>query len=109
LNFQGALETGVLADNPHSGKYAFWSNKGDESDMTLTREFDFSTLTSNIEMDYWIWYDLETDFDFAYLEYSEDGKEWKIILQSPAHPSTNQVITTDAVGMIPAMAGRRNH
>ncbi|GAP20845.1 immune inhibitor A domain-containing protein [Leptolinea tardivitalis] len=79
LNFQGALEIGVLADNPHSGKYAFWSNKGDESDMTLTREFDFSTLTSNIEMDYWIWYDLETDFDFAYLEYSEDGKEWKII------------------------------
>jgi hypothetical protein len=79
LNFQGVLETGVLAENTHSGKYAFWSNKGDESDMTLTREFDFTSVQSPIKMDYWIWYDLETDYDFAYLEYSEDGgTTWKI-------------------------------
>ena len=80
LNFQGVLETGVLAEDPHSGKYAFWSNKGDESDMTLTRDFDFSTAKSPVKMDYWIWYDLETDYDFAYLQYSEDnGETWTII------------------------------
>jgi len=79
LNFQGVLETGVLAENPHSGKYAFWSNKGDESDMTLTREFDFTNVKSPIKMDYWIWYDLEKDYDFAYLEYNEDGTSWKIM------------------------------
>ncbi|HEX7556632.1 MAG TPA: hypothetical protein VF338_08405, partial [Leptolinea sp.] len=79
LNFQGVLETGVLAESPHSGKYAFWSNKGDESDMTLTHEFDFTKATSPLNLEYWIWYDLETDYDFAYLEYSEDGTSWKII------------------------------
>lgn len=79
LTFQGVMETGVLAENPHSGKYAFWSNKGDESDMTLTREFDFANISSPINLDYWIWYDLEKDYDFAYLEYSVDGQSWTVI------------------------------
>lgn len=79
LSFQGVLETGVLAENPHSGDYAMWSNKGDESDMTLTQEFDFTKVTSPLHMEYWLWHDLETDYDYAYLEYSEDGEQWKII------------------------------
>jgi len=79
LDFQGVLETGVLAEDFHSGKYAFWSNKGDESDMTLTREFDFTEVSSPLTFEYWIWYDLEEDYDFAYLEYSEDGQAWTII------------------------------
>ncbi|HEX7556899.1 MAG TPA: hypothetical protein VF338_09760, partial [Leptolinea sp.] len=79
INFQGLLETKVVAEDPHSGKYAFWSNKGDESDMTLTQKFDFSNISSPLHLNYWIWYDLEKDYDFAYLEYSEDGQSWKII------------------------------
>jgi immune inhibitor A len=79
INFQGVLETGVVAENPHSGKYSFWSNKGDESDMTLTHTFDFTKVAAPINFDYWLWHDLETDYDFAYLEYSEDGQSWKII------------------------------
>lgn len=79
LIFQGQLETGVLGVEAHSGKYAFWSNKGDESDITLTREFDFTTVSSPLHLEYWIWYDLETDYDFAYLTYSEDGETWTII------------------------------
>lgn len=78
VDFQGVLETGVLEKNPHSGKYAFWSNKGDESDMTLTQEFDFAGQ-SKLTFEYWTWYDLEEDYDFAYLEYSEDGESWTII------------------------------
>ncbi len=79
LSFQGVLETGVLGEESHSGKYAFWSNKGDESDMTLTREFDFTKVSSPLHMEYWIWYELEKDYDFAYLTYSEDGQSWNIL------------------------------
>jgi immune inhibitor A len=79
LNFQGVLETGVFAENPHSGKFGFWSNKGDESDMTLTQTFDFSKQNSKLTLEYWTWYDLETDYDYAYLEYSEDGSSWTIM------------------------------
>ena len=34
LSFTGSTVTGLLPTSPNSGDYAFWSNKGDESDMT---------------------------------------------------------------------------
>jgi len=79
LSFTGSTVTGLLPINPYSGAYAFWSNKGDESDMTLTREFDFTNLSGPIELSYRTWYDIETDWDYLYLEVSEDGEAWQII------------------------------
>ncbi|HEX2696667.1 MAG TPA: hypothetical protein VHM28_03100, partial [Anaerolineales bacterium] len=74
LSFTGSTLAGVLPADPHSGKYAFWSNKGDESDMTLTHDFDFTNVSGSIEFDYWTWYDLEKGYDYLYLEASTDGK-----------------------------------
>ena len=79
LQFKGNPEVNVLPASPHSGKYAFWSNKGDESDMTLTRTFDFSQTSGQLTLQYAIWYDLEKDYDYAYLEVSEDGTNWQIL------------------------------
>lgn len=79
LEFQGVTTVGVLEPQAYSGTFAFWSNKGDESDMTLTREFDFSGVQSPIEISYRTWYNLEDDYDFAYLVASTDGKSWQII------------------------------
>jgi immune inhibitor A len=79
LHFEGATATGLLPANANSGKMAFWSNKGDESDMTLTQEFDFTNVTGPIDMTYQTWYDLEKDYDYAYVEASTDGKTWQIL------------------------------
>lgn len=79
LSFTGSTVTGLLPADPYSGDYAFWSNKGDESDMTLTREFDFTSVSGPIELSYRTWYDIETDWDYLYLEVSEDGETWQII------------------------------
>lgn len=79
LSFTGSTVTGLLPADPYSGDYAFWSNKGDESDMTLTREFDFTTVSGPIELSYRTWYDIEEDWDYLYLEVSEDGTTWEII------------------------------
>jgi immune inhibitor A len=79
LNFQGETTVGVLPENALSGDYSFWSNKGDESDMTLTQEFDFTGVSGELTLNYWTWYDLEVDYDYLYLEISEDGKQWEII------------------------------
>ncbi len=80
VSFKGASQVGVLQENPHSGKYAFWSNKGDESDMTLTHSFDFSNVQGPINIQYYTWYDLEKDYDYLYLEASADGgKTWQIL------------------------------
>ncbi len=34
LRFEGATSTRLVPSDPHSGEYAYWSNKGDELDMT---------------------------------------------------------------------------
>lgn len=78
----------VVPEDPHSGKFAFWSNKGDESDMTLTQSFDFTGVSGPITLSYWTWYNLEADYDYLYLEVSEDGQEWTI-LQTPSGTDEN--------------------
>ena len=79
LRFEGATSTRLLPADPHSGTYAFWSNNGDESDMTLTHEFDLGNVSSSITMNYWTWYDIEKDFDYLYVEASADGQHWEIL------------------------------
>ena len=79
LHFEGSIQVGVVPQNAHSGQYAFWSNKGDESDMTLTQTFDFSNVSGPLTINYWTWYDLETDYDYLYLAASEDGSHWQIL------------------------------
>jgi len=79
LQFNGSTSVGLLPADVHSGNYAFWSNKGDESDMTLTREFDLTGVSGPVDISYWTWYDIEEDWDYLYLEASTDGQTWEII------------------------------
>jgi immune inhibitor A len=79
LHFEGSTQVSVVPADPHSGSYAFWSNKGDESDMTLTRSFDFTNANGPLTLQYWTWYDLEKDYDYLYVEASTDGQTWQIL------------------------------
>jgi hypothetical protein len=88
LHFEGATTTRLMPFNPHSGSYAFWSNEGDESDMTLTHQFDLSGVASPVSMDYWTWYDIEKDYDYVYVEASSDGQHWTI-LKTPSGTASN--------------------
>ena len=86
LHFEGSSQVNLLPTAPHSGSFAFWSNQGDESDMTLTRQFDFSNTSGPLTLDYWTWYDIEKGYDYLYLEASTDGKRWQI-LKTPSGTS----------------------
>ncbi len=80
LSFEGLTTVKAVPGDPHSGEYAFWSNKGDESDMTLTRTFDFTGVEGPVSLDYWVWYDIEEGYDYLYLEVSTDGgNRWEIV------------------------------
>jgi hypothetical protein len=69
----------LVPNDPHSGKYFWWSNRGDNSDMTLTRAFDLTGL-SQATLKAWLWYDIEQDWDYAYIEVSTDGGQtWDIL------------------------------
>jgi len=79
---------GVLSTGANSGSYAFWSNYGNESDMTLTQTFDFTGKSGPITLNFSSWFDLETDYDYVYVEAREPGGEWKI-LQTPNGTDTS--------------------
>jgi hypothetical protein len=78
LRFEGSTQTELLPADPYSGDYAFWSNKGDESDMTLTRAFDFTDVSGPLTLSYQTWFDIELDWDYLYLLASTDnGATWE--------------------------------
>lgn len=79
IQFTGSTLANLLPVETHSGKYAFWSNKGNESNMTLTREFDFTNVSAPIQLSYWTWYDVEKDWDYVHLAASTDGQTWKLL------------------------------
>ena len=88
MHFAGSSTTRLLPANPHSGSYAYWSNEGDMSDMSLTHIFDLSSVSGPVSMNYWTWYDIEKDYDYIYVEASTDGQHWSF-LNTPSGTSSN--------------------
>jgi hypothetical protein len=79
IEFVGETQVKAVPNQPHSGVYQWWSNRGDDSDMTLTRNFDLSDV-DQATLQFWTWYDIEGDWDFAYVEVSTDGGQtWDIL------------------------------
>jgi immune inhibitor A len=79
LHFEGSIQIPLLPQNPHSGRYAFWGNKTDESDTLLDQSFDLTSYSAPLTLSYWTWYDIEDGWDYAYLEASTDGENWQIL------------------------------
>ena len=73
--------------DPSTGdSFVWWSNRGDESSMTLTRRFDLSGVEqATLEFDTWYW--LESFWDYGYIEVSTDGGQTWTILSTP-HTTT---------------------
>jgi hypothetical protein len=88
FTFTGSTQVGLVDTTAHSGQYVWWSNRGDDSDMSLTRAFDLSSV-SEATLSYWAWYDIEEDWDYAYVEVSTDGGRTWQILETPSGVGTN--------------------
>ena len=88
FHFTGSTQVGLVDAVAHSGDYLWWSNRGDDSDMTLTRAFDLSDV-EDASLEFWTWYDLEEDWDYAYLEISADGGATWEILETPSGTDAN--------------------
>jgi immune inhibitor A len=88
FRFTGSTQIGLVDTTAHSGRYFWWSNRGDDSNMMLTRGFDLSGVSA-ATLEFWTWYDLEEDWDYAYVEISTDeGETWEI-LTTPSGTPTN--------------------
>ena len=74
--------------NAPGGKWMWYSNRGDLSDMTLTQAFDLSS-TKAATLAYKVWYDTEQFYDYGYVTVSnDDGKSWQI-LKAPSSDTTD--------------------
>src|SRR5690606_22326596 len=69
-----ANTAGTDDDPATDDRYVWWSNRGDDSNMTLTRELDLSGVEA-AALAYDVWFQIETLWDFAYLSVSTDGGE----------------------------------
>jgi immune inhibitor A len=69
------VRTTELTDPPE-GDFAWWSDMGDNLDTSMVRAVDVPADTPVLEM--LLWYDIEPDWDYAYLAVSVDaGASWE--------------------------------
>lgn len=87
IRFQGQAETALLPDSLPGGGPCWWGNRGDSIDSTLTRRIDLSQQES-ATLTYSLWYDIENEWDYAYLEVSTDGgTTWDILETDHSAPT----------------------
>lgn len=79
FTFTGASTANILSEFPEDGSHYLWSNMADNSDTSMSQEFDFTALSGPIDLTYNAWYDIEKDYDYAYLLASTDDGSWHII------------------------------
>ncbi|HYL51818.1 MAG TPA: choice-of-anchor J domain-containing protein, partial [Acidimicrobiia bacterium] len=84
ITFSGGIRSKILPTDPHSGAALWWSDRIDDLDSTLTRAVDMTKATSNT-LSFWSWYEIEKDYDYAYVAASTDGQHWTTL---PAQTTT---------------------
>lgn len=87
IRFEGMVQTSILptdtantdGDPGTPDSFVWWSNRGDDSNMTLTHEIDLTSV-SQAQLDFDVWYFLEEGWDYGYVEVSTDeGQTWTIL------------------------------
>ncbi len=73
VEFEGnAVVAQTGADGCRSGRRCWWSGAGDSVHTYLEREFDLSGL-AEATLEFWMWADIEEDWDYGYVSVSTDG------------------------------------
>jgi hypothetical protein len=77
LTFDGETTAQLMPATPASGRYAWWSNRGDEATSTLTREFDLRGV-AQATLTFDTWFEIEPNYDYGFVSVSVDeGQTWE--------------------------------
>lgn len=83
LVFRGVPTLPLVATAPFEGRHFWYAVRGDESNPRLTRTIDLRGV-DRATLRYRIWYDLEEDWDYAYVSVSTDGGRRWTLLRTPS-------------------------
>ncbi len=75
VDFAGTALVRLAPAPDHNGRYAWWGGRGQERDATLTHEFDLTGIEQAVLL-FDTWYDIDEDYDYAYVAASTDGQRW---------------------------------
>ncbi len=102
LTFNGESGVSLLPVEVEDG--CWWSNKGDVIDSTLSANLDLRRVDSP-SLHYEVWYSIEENWDFAYLEASVDGGSTWAILETPLTSSEDPLRVSFGPGYTGASDG----
>lgn len=87
LHFEGAPQVRLFPTSASSGTHAWWGNRSDMAATSLTRAVDLRNAENPV-FRFRTWYDIESDFDYAFVAASVDGGEtWTTL---PAGSTTTE-------------------
>lgn len=88
ITFAGDTAVNLIGAPPRSGEQMWYAPSVDDMDAQLTATFDLSGI-NQATLKYAVWYELEEDYDYAYLSVSTDnGHSWEIL--RPTHYSSGE-------------------
>ena len=81
VQFDGAAETRLAEATPPAGGAMWWSNRGDDINPRLTRQYDLSEVPAGapVTLTVAMWWALEEEYDYGYVMASRDGVKWEIL------------------------------
>ncbi|MGQ9894607.1 MAG: hypothetical protein ACUVSY_12490 [Roseiflexus sp.] len=72
IHFDGSDTVSLVGELPAEGRFAWWSNRGDESVSTLTQRLDLRRV-ARATLLFRLWHELERHYDYAFVTVSTDG------------------------------------
>ncbi|UOQ45761.1 immune inhibitor A [Halobacillus salinarum] len=85
----------TVVNTPASGTYEYFSGSGNSLNNFMTTTVDLSNA-AQAELTFKTWYEIETGYDYAYVQVSEDGENWNNVAgnitnnDDPAGAGANQ-------------------
>ncbi len=102
LSFNGPTTTQLLpVDVGAAG--CWWSNSGDSIDSTLAHRVQLQSIAT-LALEYEVWFEIEEDWDYVYVEVSVDGGQTWRIIETPATSPENPI----GIGFGPGYTGGSN-
>ena len=96
LRFAGAAENLLMPVDVGPGG-CWWGNAGDNINATLTAALDLRS-PDRATLTYQVWFNLEKDWDYGYVEVSADGGRTWDILETPHTTAENPVGSNYGMG-----------